>query len=111
MFGDGDGPRGRGNGRGWGGADGPWSGMHDGMGWGGWLLMLLLLLLLAGLVVGVVLVLLRSAGTGGPSPVRPPEADGPGLASGAGALLDERYARGEIEEDEYLHRRAVLRGS
>ena len=73
--------------------------------------MLLLLLLLAGLVVGVVLVLLRSTGTGRLSSAQPPESDGGAPASGANALLDERYARGEIEEEEYLHRRAVLRGS
>lgn len=72
----------------------------------------LLLLLLAGLVVGVVLVLLRSTtGADRLSSAQPPESNGRGPASGANALLDERYARGEIEEDEYLHRRAVLRGS
>ena len=106
-----DGPRGRGNGRGWGGTDGAWWGMHDGMGWGGWLLMLLLVLLLAGLVVGVVLVLLRATGAGGSLSAQTPDPVLGGLTSGAGSLLDERYARGEIDEDEYLHRRAVLRGS
>ena len=33
-----------------------------------------------------------------------------GAASEADRLLDERFARGEIDEQEYLHRRAVLRG-
>jgi putative membrane protein len=31
-------------------------------------------------------------------------------ASDAGGLLDERYARGEIDDEEYRHRRATLRG-
>lgn len=87
-----------------------WGRMHDGIGWGGWLLMALLALLLVALVVGLVVLLL----------VRPP---GGGRTSGAGAagvpptgsstaeqLLGERYARGEIDEEEYLRRRSVLRG-
>jgi putative membrane protein len=34
-----------------------------------------------------------------------------GGSPSAQQMLDERYARGEIDEVEYLHRRAVLRGS
>jgi putative membrane protein len=34
-----------------------------------------------------------------------------GGSASAQQMLDERYARGEIDEIEYLHRRAVLRGS
>jgi putative membrane protein len=83
-------------------------GMHDDVGWGGWLVIVILLLLLAVLVIAILVALLRPltghgagmAGAGGGAPA-PSEAE---------QLLDERYARGEIDEIEYLHRRAVLRG-
>lgn len=83
---------------GWG--DGMW-GMH---GWGGWwglLVMLGVLLLVVAGVVMLVVTLARTTGGG--------TSTAPG-ATPADRLLDERYARGEIDEQEYLHRRAVLRG-
>lgn len=101
VRGDGYGPMGRG----WDG-DG-WSHMHDGVGWAGWVFMTLLVLILVGLVIGLVLALMRSS--------RPSNSVNPGPPVGgspsAQQLLDERYAQGEIDEIEYLHRRAVLRGS
>lgn len=102
------GPTGRGNGRGLVDRDDVWAGMHYGMGWGGWLLMIIVVLLFAALVVAVVLALLRSSGglrgSGGGA------ASAPRGAGSAQQVLDERYARGEIEEEEYLRRRSVLRG-
>jgi putative membrane protein len=98
---------GRGNG-GWDRLD--WNGMHDGLGWAGWLLMALFLMLLVALVIGIVVLLLaRSTGRGGMTSGAgtAPHATGP---SGAEQVLGERYARGEIDEDEYLRRRSVLRG-
>ena len=75
--------------------------MHDGLGWGGWVFMVIAFLLLVALVVAVVIALLRMAATG---PRR-----GPGSRrSRAEEVLDERFARGEIDEEEY-RRRAVLR--
>jgi putative membrane protein len=92
--------------------DGGWGmwGMHGGGGWWGLLVMAgLLVLVIAGAVLLAVL-LARSAG-GAPTGSGPTGAGqvGPG-SSPADRLLDERYARGEIDEEEYLHRRAVLRG-
>lgn len=99
--GNGRGPQGRGD---------VWREMHDGMngwGWGGWLLMVLLGLLLLALIIGIVVLVARSAAP-------PPPAAGPDRGSGAASpaehLLDERFARGEIDEEEYLRRRSVLRG-
>ncbi|HEX6248670.1 MAG TPA: SHOCT domain-containing protein [Nocardioidaceae bacterium] len=94
------GPRGRGNGPGW---DG-WE-MHDGWGAGAWVLMVLLLLLLFALIVAVVVLAVRAARraphTGSSSaPVGPSTAE---------QVLDERFARGEIDEEEYLRKRSVLR--
>jgi len=96
------------NRRRWEDADEVWDRMHDGVGWGGWLLTLLLLLVVAALVVGAVVWLVtRSAGTGRTGGAA---AGGRPGASTAEQVLDERYARGEIEEEEYLRRRSVLRG-
>lgn len=78
--------------------------MHGDVGWGGWLVVVILLLLLTALVIAVVVALLRVPGAhAGPAP-------GARSPTEAERLLDERYARGEIDEIEYLHRRAVLRG-
>lgn len=97
-------PRGPG-GRGW---DGGWGYMHDGLGWVGWLFMALMMVFLVALVVTVVVLLLRSTRAGaGPAGGTGAGSTGPGAAE---RLLDERFARGEIEEEEYLRRRSVLRG-
>ena len=73
------------------------------MGWGGWLIMSLLLLMVLALAVGAVVALLRSSGTG------PGSTGSEGRAPTAEMTLDERYARGEIDEDEYRRRKSVLR--
>lgn len=88
---------------------------HMGDGWGGVgmgsgsVLMWLLLLVFLATMAAVVVVLAR-AGSGRASEVGP----APGATAQtnvARALLDERYARGEIDEAEYLHRRTVLHGA
>lgn len=71
----------------------------------------LMMLLFLGIVVAIVLVVARSAGSGS----RPhgggsvfgsaPRAENPALK-----VLDERFARGEIDEDEYRRRRDILQG-
>ena len=60
-------------------------------------------LLLVALVVAVVIALLRMAATG------PQPGAGGARRSRAEEVLDERFARGEIDEEEYRRRRAVLR--
>jgi len=79
--------------------------MHDGSFAGGWLFMVLVMVFLLALLAAVVFLLLRT-----------PNRDGQGAQqrhepspSTAEQLLAERFARGELEEDEYRHRRDVLR--
>lgn len=69
---------------------GPW-------GWGppGWIFPLVWLIVLAAVITTVVLLRRRSERRAA-------------LHSGE-SVLAERYARGEIDEEEYRHRRAVLR--
>ena len=77
--------------------------MHDGMGWGGWLVMTIVLILLVTLVVLAFLALFRAtAAPGGRAELRRGR-------SSADELLDERFARGEIDEEEYRRRRDALR--
>lgn len=83
--------------------NGSWAGMGMGMGWG-WLFGLLLV---AGLVTLIVLVVRLS--TDGRSSAH----GDPGIETRqhrARAILDERYARGEIDTTEYEERLRVLRG-
>jgi putative membrane protein len=78
---------------------GPWS-MHDGwFGW--WPLGGLVWLLFAGLaIVGLVTAMRWLFG----------ERRRGSLSSGAFKVLDERYARGEIDREEYLRRRKDIGG-
>jgi putative membrane protein len=78
---------------------------HDaGWGWGGWVLMTLLMLAFWALVVGAVVVLVRALRGGGGSR-QDSEATPPGSAL---HVLDERFARGEIDAEEYTARRDLL---
>lgn len=76
---------------------GGWQGMGAGMGWG-WLFLILL-------IVGIVLLVMAlvrgwSGGRG------TPQATGP---SRAREILDQKYARGEIDTEEYHDRLQQLR--
>jgi putative membrane protein len=75
------------------------------MGWGGPIAGILMLVVVVAVLVGAVLALKhfwhaldRRHGGGG------------GGSAQARAILDERYARGEIDREEYLKRRADLDG-
>jgi putative membrane protein len=70
-----------------------------GWGWGAWLAMSLMMLVFWGGLVAVLVMLVRS--------VRQPGA--PQDASGdARRILDERFARGELDEEDYVRRRDLL---
>lgn len=75
---------------------------HDGMGWGGWLVMLLGMVAFWGLVVWGVIALFRDTNRPG---------DGQQAPHDPMDTLDERFARGEIDETEYRARAEVLRAT
>jgi putative membrane protein len=80
------------------------SGMN---GWGYAFMMIILLVFCAVVIVGAV-ALVRYLGRDGqrsPAPPQPPPSPSPER------LLGERFARGEIDEEEYRRRLAVLRGA
>ena len=80
---------------------GGWYG--GGWGVGAWVAMAVLMLVFWGVVVTVVVLLLRrTRSEGGPASPRP-------LHHDAERILSERFARGEIDEQEFTARRAALR--
>lgn len=83
--------------------DGRYWGMN-GMGSGGWLMMSVLLLVCVA-VVGVLVYVLLRASSAGPAQV----GTAPQARSTAESTLDERFARGEIDQPEYQQRKAALR--
>jgi putative membrane protein len=80
--------------------------------WGTWLGMGLMMTVLAALVVAVVVLVVRATTgpqktTSGLPPWSPRDAPGD---SEAQRLLDQRFARGDIDEDEYVASRDLLCG-
>ena len=75
---------------------------HDGVGWGGWLVMAFSMVAFWGLVVCAVIVIFRSSRD---------ERSGAARSPDALDILDQRFARGEIDESEYHARAEVLRSS
>jgi putative membrane protein len=78
------------------------------MGWGGPVMGLLMLLVLVAVIVAAVL-LVRLLWNVGHAPGHAGPTQGPDRRDEARAILDARYARGEIDRDEYLQRKADLR--
>ncbi|ELB94693.1 putative membrane protein [Rhodococcus wratislaviensis IFP 2016] len=81
------------------------NGMGYGMGWAGWMLMVLLMVAFWGLVIAGVMALFRTIHTDHHPPY---DTDAPSRQS-ADKILDERFARGEIDAEEYRIRRDRLR--
>ena len=83
-------------------------GWYSGWGWGGWLGMSLLMLAFWGLVAVGVVALVRTVRRDD----QPRSAEQPMRVSAPDAhardILDERFARGEIDADEYTRRRDLL---
>jgi len=71
----------------------------NGMGWGGWVMMTISVVAFWALVAAVVVALVRSGRGESARHERPKDAL---------ELLDERFARGEIDETDYNRRRELL---
>ena len=80
--------------------------MYWGNGMGGWAMVAMTMgnLLFWGAVITGVVLLVRAFGRPGPAP-------SPATGPTPQALLAERYARGEIDDDEYARRLQVLGSS
>ena len=76
----------------------------NGMGWGGWLFMVLATVSFWALVAFAVVALFR--GTRSDTTPHPRSGD-----QDASQVLDQRFARGEIDADEYRARKDVLRSA
>lgn len=82
-----------------------WNG--GGWGWGAWVFMSVFMVLFWTAIAFGVVMLVRHNGGGRSStsqPLTPPDG-----FSGALRILDERFARGEIDSEEYTSRRDLLR--
>lgn len=75
---------------------------HDGTGWGSWILMAMAMVAFWALVVFAIVAIFRDTKRTTPSTPDP---------GNPMQILDERFARGEIDEDEYHARSSVLRAS
>lgn len=85
-----------------------YDGVGYGLTWGGWVLMVLAMVAFWTLVIVAVIALFRSIR----SDRNPPYGtDDTTSRSNAQAILDERFARGEIDVDEYRLRRDQLRAA
>lgn len=75
---------------------------HPGMMWGGgWFMGPLMMLLWMAVIVGLVVLVLRWIGG-------PGDSSGSGSTSSARKILEERFARGEIDEEEFRKRKQAL---
>ena len=79
---------------------------HPGWSAGDWLVMSMMMLIFLGVLTALAVWLARSVGGSN----RPPQSE---LSSTVRAdeVLAERYARGEIDEDEFRRRHGLLHGS
>jgi len=86
--------------------------MHYGYSGGGhaglWILVVVAMVAFWGALAWIVVTLVRhrnGPGTPAAAPAPPP------VGTSARAILDERFARGEMDEEEYRRRRSVIEGS
>ena len=79
-----------------------WSYGGGGWGWGAWLAMALMMIIFWGGLAWIVVTLIQHTGTRSTRDEPAPSAD-------PLRILHERFARGEIDDDDYRRRRDVLR--
>lgn len=89
--------------------------MHDGWMWGdgyglgGWIVMALVMIVFWALVITAIVLAVRYFAGGGTAQGRAGGAPQPLTGGRAEDLLAERYARGEIDDEEYRRRLALIR--
>ncbi|MFF4910809.1 SHOCT domain-containing protein [Streptomyces sp. NPDC001260] len=83
---------------------------HDVSGWG-WFTMSVGMILFWAVLIALGVMLFRTLSRSDDSPTSSGTAPRRPAGSTAEQLLAERFARGEIDEDEYRHRLAVLHGT
>jgi len=71
---------------------------YEHMGYGGWFFGPLIMLVFLTIIIGAIVLILKFLGVGGPAR----------SSRNALDLLDERFARGEIDREEYEERRSAL---
>ncbi|MCA4725253.1 MULTISPECIES: SHOCT domain-containing protein [Mycolicibacterium] len=77
--------------------------MWYGGGWGGWIMMTVLMLLFWGGLLTAIVLAARAFGADSRARSSPP------ASPRADELLSERFARGEIDDEEFRRRMALLR--
>ena len=77
-----------------------------GWGWGGWVLMSVVMVLFLLALIAAIVVAIRYMSASNPAPRESPTSY---ARPGPEKLLAERFARGEIDEDEYRRRLSLLR--
>ncbi|KLO30768.1 hypothetical protein ABW17_29205 [Mycobacterium nebraskense] len=82
-----------------------WDGGYGGWSWAGWILMAVVLVVVVALLITAVVVAVRYLGGGGGGGRDSVQA----RVRAAEDVLAERFARGEIDDDEYRKRVALLR--
>ncbi len=85
-------------------ADGGYGGIYGDhqMMWGNWVMGLIMMLVMVIIVVVAIVLVLKAFGLGGH------ENANPSSSSRALGILDERFAKGEIDKDEYEERKKAL---
>ena len=89
---------------------------HDGYGYGGghlglWIVMIVAMAVFLGALAWIIVSLLRHQGSPSGTAASTSEPPGPPPGQGALDILNEWFARGEIDEEEYTRRRSLIEGS
>jgi len=90
--------------------------MHYGYGdggghWGLWIVMIVAMVVFWGALAWIIVTFLRHRGTPPGTPSANPGLTGPPPSSDGMRILNERLARGEIDQDEYIKLRTLIQGS